>query len=200
MLRLAIAALLVALPAVASADPTMRFGLTFGVDRNMPEAKQYGPLLGVGLHHGRFGAEAHYSYLSFMDPDTTIHRVGFNVRADLWRMYRLGLCSSTPRGHGCLQTKAFYGELGAARRFGHWRATDLAMSDTTSQREVSATLGYELGLPGRGAWDIGLRFSVARRDPQLGMSCRGTGCVVNANDPGGASVGAMLEWTWIYGR
>ena len=207
MLRIAIAAVLVAVPAVASADPTVRFGLTFGMDRNMPEAKQYGPLVGVGLHHGRFAAEANYAYLSFMDPDTQIHRLGFNLRADLWRMYRLGLCNSAPRGYGCLQTKAFYGELGAARRFGYWRATDRALNDTTSQREISATIGYELGLPGRGAWDLGLRFSIAKRDPELSMSCRsttGTSCTSVGpsigHDAPGAAVGAMIEWTWIYGR
>jgi hypothetical protein len=203
MMRLAIVALLVAVPAVASADPTMRFGLTFGIDRNMPEAKQYGPLLGLGLSHGRFGAEANYSYLSFMDPDTRIHRVGFNLRADLWRSYRLGLCNATPRGYGCLQSKAFYGELGVARRFGRWYANDYAKNETHSQREVAATIGYELGLPGRGAWNLGFRFSVANRDPELYTTCRsttGTSCPSIGYDPPGAAVGAMLEWTWIYGR
>jgi hypothetical protein len=203
MMRLAIAATLLAVPAVASADPTMRFGLTFGIDRNMPEAKQYGPLVGVGFNHDRFSAEANYSYLSFMDPDTQIHRFGVNLRADLWRMYRLGMCNDTPRGYGCMQSKAFFGELGVARRFGHWRATDTAMNDTTSQREVSATLGYELGLPGRGAWDLGFRFAVAKRDPELYTSCRSTGgmaCPSIGYDPPGAAVSAMLEWTWIYGR
>jgi hypothetical protein len=203
MMKLAIAALLLAVPAIATADPTIRGGLTFGIDRNMPEAKQYGPLLGLGMNHGRFSAEANYSYLSFMDPDTRIHRVGFNARVDLWRLYKLGLCNGSPRGYGCLQTKAFFGELGVARRFGHWRATDAALHDTTSQREVSATLGYELGLPGRGAWDLGFRFSVARRDPELYMTCRtasGTVCPSIGYDPPGATFGAMVEWTWIYGR
>jgi hypothetical protein len=203
MLRLAIAATLLAVPAVASADPTMRFGLTFGVDRNMPEAKQYGPLLGVGLAHDRFSAEANYSYLSFMDPDTKIHRVGLNLRADLWRQYKMGICNNTPHGYGCLQSKAFFGGIGVARRFGHWRATDTAMNDTTSQREVSATLGYELGLPGSGAWDLGFRFAVARRDPELYNTCRsttGVSCPQIGYDPPGAAVSAMLEWTWIYGR
>lgn len=203
MLKLAAAALLFALSTVAHADPTMRFGLTFGIDRNMPEAKQYGPLIGVGLHQGRFGVEADYSYLSFMDPNTQIHRVDFNLRADLWRQYKLGLCNATPRGYGCMQTKAFFGELGIARRFGHWRATDQALADTTSQREVAATVGYELGLPGRGAWDLGLRFSVSRRDPELYTSCRtstGTACPSIGYDPPAANFGAMLEWTWIYGR
>jgi hypothetical protein len=159
------------------------------------------------MNHGRFSAEANYSYLSFMDPDTRIHRAGFNLRADLWRMYKLGMCNSTPKGYGCIQSKAFFGELGVARRFGHWRANDYARNDTTSQREVSATLGYELGLPGRGAWDLGFRFAVAARDPELmGTSCRtsggtggGTSCPSIGYDPPPA-LSAMLEWTWIYGR
>ena len=203
MLRLATAALLLAVPAIASAEPTMRFGLTFGVDRNMPEAKQYGPLVGVGLHQGRFAVEANYSYLSFMDPSTRIHRVDFNVRADLWRQYKLGLCNAAPHRYRCEQTKAFFGEVGIARRTGHWRATEQALHETTSQREVSATVGYELGLPGRGAWDLGFRFSVSRRDPELYTSCRtstNVACPAIGYDPPGATVGLMLEWTWIYGR
>src|SRR6478609_3267499 len=145
MLKRAALILLVA-SSSASADPTLRFGLTFGIDRNMPEAKQYGPLIAVGLHDQRFGAELHYAYLSFMDPETQIHRVGVSLRGDIFREYVTRSCPM-PSSKSCREARALFGELGAARRFGHWRATDEATQDTTSQSEASAALGYELGLP-----------------------------------------------------
>src|SRR6478609_4830237 len=149
MLKRAALILLVA-SSSASADPTLRFGLTFGIDRNMPEAKQYGPLIAVGLHDQRFGAELHYAYLSFMDPSTQIHRVGIALRGDIFREYVTRSCPMPSRS-SCREARALFAEIGAAERFGHWRATDVATVDTTSQHEVDIGLGYELGLPTRGA-------------------------------------------------
>lgn len=177
----------------AHADPTVRFGLTFGVDRNMPEAHEYGPLIAIGAHSGRFAAEAHYTYLSFMDPDTTIHRAGVALRSDLWRRNR-------PRigAPGYIHSRAVFGELGAAKRFGSWRATELAPSETTSQDEVSAALGLELS-DNRGAWLGALRFSMARRDPQLGAVCRGM-CMSLPGDDGGLAESVMFEFTFLLNR
>lgn len=198
------ALILVVTAATAHADPTLRFGLTFGIDRNMPEAKQYGPLVAVGLHDRRFGAELHYAYLSFMDPATQIHRVGVALRGDLFREYVTRSCPMPSRA-SCREARALFGELGAAKRFGHWRATDVSTHDTTAQSEVSVALGYELGLPTRGAFQLGLRLSVARRDPELvsAIACRG--CTtqpaplpMDVEHP--LAVGLMLEWAWLFGR
>lgn len=198
------ALLLLAASTTASADPTVRFGLTFGVDRNMPEAKQYGPLVAVGLHDERFGAEVHYAYLSFMDPSTLIHRVGVALRGDIFREYVTRSCPM-PSRHSCREARALFGELGAAKRFGHWRATDLATHDTTAQTEASAALGYELGLPTRGAFQLSLRLSVARRDPELitALACRGcatTPATMPTEVASPLAAGLMLEWAWIFGR
>ena len=201
MRKLAIAAVVatLALTTTAHADPGVRFGLTFGIDRNMPEAKQYGPLVGVVEHAGRFSAEANYSFLSFMDPDTVIHRVGVGLRANLWErhLYFPGTCYLCTHGP-TIEKRAIYAGLGVARRFGHWRATDLAMDETTRQDEANASVGFQMG-----PWDLGVRLSVSRRDPELYTACRsasGTSCPAIGYDPPGAAGGAMLEWTWIYGR
>ena len=196
----AVVVVLLAATTAARAEPTFRMGLTYGIDGNIPEAKEYGPLAAVGLSTGRFGIEAHYAYISFMDPDQSIHRIGIGLRADLWRRFEMRLCNAVPAGRPCVQTSALYGELGAARRFGQWRANDMALHDTTSQREVAATIGYELGLPGHCVWQLGLRVSMARRDPELGSACRGSGCVLTMGDTGGMASSAMLEWAWLFGH
>ena len=198
MLKRAILVLLASATS-ASADPTLRFGLTFGVDDNIPEAKQYGPMLAVGLSESRFGAELQYSYLSFMDPSTEVHRVGVALRGDIMRRHVRRLCPM-PSRFACTESRALYGEVGAAHRFGHWRATDLATRDTTSQREVSAALGIELGLPTRGAWQLGLRLSAARRDPELMFSCRGCSVMPMTTESSPVALGLMLEWAWLFGR
>lgn len=198
------ALLLLVMASTAIADPTLRFGLTFGIDRNIPEAKQYGPLVAAGLHDQRFGAEVHYAYLSFMDPSTQIHRVGVALRGDIFREYVTRSCPM-PSRNSCREARALFGELGAAKRFGRWRATDLATHDTTAQSEVSAALGYELGLPTRGAFQLSLRLSVARRDPELitAIACRGcttqpSTMVTEVSQP--LAAGLMLEWAWLFGR
>lgn len=193
------ALILLATATTASADPTLRFGLTFGVDDNIPEAKQYGPMIAVGVSDQRFGAELQYSYLSFMDPSTQVHRVGVALRGDLMRRYVVRSCPM-PSRFSCRESRALYGEVGAAQRFGRWRAHDYAMHDTTSQREVTAAMGIELGLPTRGAWQLGLRVSAARRDPELMFSCRGCTVQPMTTEASPVALGVMLEWAWLFGR
>jgi hypothetical protein len=70
---------------------------------------------------------------------------------------------------------------------------------------VSAALGYELGLPTRGAFQLGLRLSVSRRDPELvsAIACRGcttqpAAVPMAVEHP--LAMGLMLEWAWLFGR
>ena len=167
---------------VAHAEPVARFGMTFGVDRNAPEAHEVGPLVGVGATLGRFTGEVNYTYLSMMDPDTSIHRVGVALRADFMR------CET------CKDSNSIYAELGAARKMGHWRVAEGI--DSTEQSELSVAGGYQLS---RG-WQLGLRLGVARRDPMLGATCRGIGCSVAMPGSTGLAESVMLEWMFLVGR
>ena len=71
----------------AHADPLLRFGMTFGVDRNIPEAHEFGPMVGVGANAGRFSAEANYAYLSMFADDARVHRAGVALRMDIARWW-----------------------------------------------------------------------------------------------------------------
>jgi hypothetical protein len=177
--------LVLLLAGVAHADPVARFGMTFGVDRNAPEAHEVGPLIGLGATFGRFTGEANYTYLSFMDPDTSIHRVGIALRADFLRT-----CSTIT----CNGGNAVYAELGAAQRKGRW----LVAEDTyaTSQSEVYVSGGYQLAA-GAGRWQIGLRLGIAPRDPMLDTACRGIGCPVAMPASSGIAESLMAEWMWL---
>jgi len=174
--------------AEAIADPQFRFGLTFGVNRNIPEAQEFGPMFGVGMGAGRFSGELNYSYLSMFDQATRVHRAGVALRMDFVRTWDLRK-----------QSKAFYGELGAARRFGYWSVNDLMPVEDKAQSELQLAAGYELSGHG-GAWQLALRFGFARRDPQLGSACRGIGCPVAMPASSGVAESMMLEWTWLLNR
>jgi len=174
--------------AEAMADPQVRFGLTFGVDRNIPEAQEFGPMVGVGMGTGRFSGELNYSYLSMFDEATRVHRAGVSLRMDFVRTWDMSKTS-----------KAFYGELGAARRFGYWSVNDLMPVEDKSQSELQLAAGYELSGHG-GAWQLAVRFGFSRRDPDLGSACRGIGCPVAMPASSGIAESMMLEWTWLLNR
>lgn len=184
MSRALIAGALVVMCARADADPLVRFGMTFGVDRNVPEAHEFGPMLALGGHVGRFSGEANYSYLSFFDDDTRIHRAGVALRMDIVRSFRLDRSS-----------RAIYGEVGAAQRVGHWRVNDIALAEHKTQNELQVAAGYELSGNG-GSWQLALRLGVSRRDPMLGVACRGVTCPVAMPASTGLAESVMLEWTW----
>ncbi len=190
MARLLLVGVVVVLcSARADAGPLVRFGMTFGINANIPEAQEFGPLIAVGASAGRFSGEANYSYLSFFDDDTRIHRVGVALRMDLARRYSL-----------TNQSRAFYGEVGAARRIGYWRVGEYVDPQHKSVGELQLALGYELADP-TAAWQIALRLGLARRDPMLDTVCRGTSCAVpQGTSSSGVAESLMLEWTWILGR
>lgn len=172
----------------------MRFGLTYGVDRNAPEAREVGPMIALGARAGRFGAEVNYTYLSFVDPDDRVHRAGVALRFDLIEYTRLG------GGLALDHRGAVYAELGAAIRFGEWRPNPTINRTTSRQDELQLAIGHEL----EDRWHIALRFGVARQDPLLGASCRTTGgsmCTDIVMDPNAGDVAesVMLESTFALG-
>jgi hypothetical protein len=185
---LVVGGLLVLCVASAKADPLVRFGMTFGIDRNVPEAHEFGPMIALGGNLGRFSGEANYSYLSFFDDDTRIHRAGVALRMDIVRSFDLH--------HG---SKALYGELGAAQRMGHWRVNDVVDPAYKTQPELQVAAGYELSGNG-GAWQLALRFGFSKRDPMLGVACRGITCPVAMPASTGVAESVMLEWTWLLFR
>jgi hypothetical protein len=171
----------------ADADPLVRFGMTFGVNRNIPEAQEFGPMLAVGANAGRFSGELNYSYLSMFDTTSRVHRAGVALRMDIARYWSLR------------SSRAFYGEVGAAQRVGTWSVNDYDPAVDKSQGELQLAAGYELSGNG-GAWQLALRFGFARRDPMLGSSCRGTGCSIAMPSSTGIAESVMLEWTWLLFR
>lgn len=171
----------------AEADPLVRFGMTFGINRNIPEAQEFGPMLAVGANAGRFAGELNYSYLSMFDDVSRVHRAGVAFRMDVVRSWDLSGGS-----------RAFYGELGAARRVGSWSVNDFDPVTDKSQDELQLAAGYELSNDG-GSWQVALRFGFARRDPMLDVACRGITCPVAMPASSGIAESVMLEWTWILG-
>jgi len=171
------------------ADPLVRFGMTFGVNRNIPEAQEFGPMLAVGANAGRFTGEINYSYLSMFDDVARVHRAGVALRMDLVRTWQ----SWRRRA-----SRAFYGELGVARRMGHWSVNDAEPATDKQQNELQVAAGYELSGNGA-AWQLALRFGFARRDPMLEVACRGATCPIAMPASTGIAESVMLEWTWILG-
>ena len=172
--------------AEAAADPVLRFGLTSGANRNSAEAAEVGPLFAVGASAGRFVGEVTYSYLSFMDPDTGIHRAGVALRSDLTTW-------GSPR-----YFKTLYGEVGVSKRWGEWRVGEQTQVSPHNQNEVHFSVGYQLDTK----WQLALRVAFARRDPMAPAECpHGLACSVSVMPQSTGLVnGVMLEWMFMLGR
>jgi hypothetical protein len=170
----------------AAADPVLRFGLTSGANRNSAEAAEVGPMFAFGAGAGRFVGEVTYSYLSFMDPDTAIHRSGVAVRADIasWGSERYW--------------KTLTGEVGVSHRWGSWRVSEQSLIEARSQNEVHASVGYQLDTK----WQLALRVAVARRDPMAPAECpNGFACSVSVMPTSTGLINSvMLEWMFMLGR
>jgi len=200
------AALLVALSATtAAADPALRFGLTGALaDQGAPQQHQFGPMIAVGARVGPVLGEVDYAYLSFMDPDTVdggMHRLGVNLRADLYRD------ANRPCLRGLACTKAFsvFAELGAGMRYGQWALDAHRRSPSTSDRQREAHVGAGIALdntlaPRRLGWQLGVRLAAAPRD-DLMLACRGTSCAADGIDRSGEiDYSFLVEWTFLVGR
>jgi hypothetical protein len=146
----------------ATAGPTTRFGLSFGLgEENAPDQFPIGPVVGLGTRVGPVLAEVDYAYL-IIAPDTasgSMHRLGFNVRADLYR--------DTDRPctlvFGCTRAMSVYGEAGVAMRYVSWDM-GYGVVDRYRQREAHLGVGIELDnqiAPKRYGWQFGVRIAFA---------------------------------------
>jgi len=193
-----------ALASPASAGPTARFGLTYGLDD--PEAAaatpiELGPMVAIGYRLGPFVAEGEWAYLSFFDPEASpagVHRLGLTLRADLLR----SIGPPCFRWYDCTHGSGIYGEVGAAERFGHWQLDANHESPIdTPQGEVHVGLGFELDNrvhPNRDGWQVGLRLAFSHADSVPMSTCRGT-CPVTLNG-GGLQEALLLEWMFLIGK
>lgn len=189
----------------AAADPAVRFGLTGAIaDQGTPSQTPFGPMIALGTRIGPILGEIDYAYLSFVDPETVdggMHRLGVNVRADVYRD------TNRPCLYGLACTKAFtlYAELGAGMRYGQWALDAYRRSPATSDRQREAHLGFGMSIdnqlnPRRLGWQLGFRITAAPRD-DLMLACRGESCAADGIDRSGAiDYSFLFEWTFLIGR
>lgn len=170
----------------AAADPTMRFGLTSGANRQTAEGAEIGPMFAFGASAGRFVGEASYSYLSFVDPGTATHRAGVALRTDL-------VSWGTPRF-----VKTLTGEVGVSHRWGTWRVGGEMHAAARDQNEAHVGLGYQLDAK----WQFNLRVGLARPDANQPTMCPpGVLCrQIEMDSPTDLIGSVMLEWMFLLGR
>ena len=177
--KLAIAVVLGGLTATAAGSPQVRFGLTSGANRNTPEGAELGPMVAAGMSAGRFTAEIAYSFLSFTDPDTEIHRTGVALRAGLTTW-------GSPR-----YWRTLFGEVGVSKRWGQWGANE------SSQNEMHVGVGLQLD----DKWQFGVRLGAARIDPVVAGGGCGSGVCAAASmvmpESSGLAGSIMLEWMFM---
>jgi hypothetical protein len=200
-----LSALVVATASAAHAGPALRFGLTGALaDQGAPSQDQFGPMFALGARVGPILGEVDYAYLSFVDPETVdggMHRLGFNLRADVYRN------ANRPclRGIACTQAVSVYAELGAAMRYGQWALDARNRSPSHSDRQREAHLGVGFALdnqisPIRHGWQLGFRLTGAPRD-DLMIACRGTSCATPQPERSGEiDLSFLVEWTFLIGH
>lgn len=198
--------ILVAISSTAYAGGALRFGVTAGLkDPDATGHFELGPMIGVGERLGPFLGELDYSYLSFIDPDTTggeVQRVGANLRFDVDRSY--GRCLF----YACTRATSFYVEAGAAERFGHWFVNDTHFTPVRSPNpEAHVGLGLEFDneiKPHRNGWEFGLRFAMTPKDSLLDSACRGSSCTASmttsTESTGGTNFSVFVEWMYLLGN
>lgn len=187
---------------LATAAPSMRFGVTTAL--HDPDASghfELGPMLGLGVRLGRFLIDADYAYLSFIDPDTrggSVQRLGANLRFDVVRS--LHNCTR----YACTRATSFYVEAGAAERYGHWFIDDLHVAPLTSPTpEVHFGLGFEWDneiTPHRNGWQFGLRVALTPKDaePDLAIAARSSTMQPSSSDSG-TNASVFVEWMYLLG-
>ena len=192
----------VLLGGVAHADgPTARFGLTGAfADQSAPDMAQLGPLVAMGERWGALVGEVEYAYLSFFGANLD-HRVGLNLRADLYRTAG-GTCMLS---YACTKGTTFFGEVGAAERFGHL-PLDGQHPDpiATHQPEAHVSLGIELEnqlAPHRNGWQFALRFAMTPSESTLGVACRGATCTTGlTSTQRSVDTAVLFEWMYVLGH
>jgi hypothetical protein len=200
---LLVVSVLAAVP--AAADPALRFGLTGALaDQGAPMQNPFGPMIAVGARVGPILGEVDYAYLSFVDPDTIdggMHRLGFNLRGELYRDANRPCIGRI----GCTKAFTLYAELGAAMRYGQWALDAYRRSPANSDRQREAHIGAGIALdnqlrPRRLGWQLGFRLAAAPRD-DLMLACRGESCAAGEIDRSGSiDYSLLFEWTFLIGR
>ncbi len=213
-----VATMVLSLSTLATAGPTMRFGLTGALeDQGAPGKYVFGPLVALGLRGGPFVGEVEWAYLSFFDPDTTdggVHRLGVSLRADLVRTF----ASHCLFRGGCTRAQSLWVEAGAGERFGRWQLDAAHMAPASDhQPEVHVAAGIELDnqiAPMRNGFQLGVRLAVAPRGYDPASACRSSGgCALgqpvaggstgnagNTGNNGGYDASVLLEWMFFFGR
>jgi hypothetical protein len=196
MLR-SVAVAVLALPAIATAAPSTRFGVTAAL--HDPDASghfELGPMAAIGARLGRFVGEVDYAYLSFIDPDVRggqVQRLGANLRFDVDRSFRR--CTR----YACTRATSFYIEGGAAERFGHWFVDDAHVQPLRSPNpELHLGLGLELDnqiAPHRNGWQFGLRIAFTPKDVEP-VAFRGG---MSSSDTSGMNTSVFFEWMYLLG-
>jgi hypothetical protein len=205
-MRRAIVSVSVALLASsAAADPSVRFGLTGALaDQGAPSQAPFGPMIALGARVGPIVGEVDYAYLSFVDPETIdggMHRLGVNLRADVYRDEDRPCIA----GIACTRALTLYAELGAGMRYGQWAldAYRRAPADSDKQREAHIGLGIAFDNqlhPHRLGWELGFRLTAAPRD-DLMLACRGGSCGADGIDRSGKlDYSLLFEWMFLIGR
>ena len=204
-MRRLILLLLVGVATPAAADPALRFGLTGAIaDQGAPMQYPFGPMIALGARVGPVLAEVDYAYLSFVDPDTVdggMHRLGLNVRGELYRNANKPCLLRM----GCTKAVTLYAELGAGMRYGQWTLDAYRRSPANSDRQREAHVGVGIALdnqlyPRRLGWQLGLRLAAAPRD-DLMLACRGgESCVGDVDRSGATDLSLLFEWTFLIGR
>ena len=189
----------------ALADPSIRFGLTGALaDQGAPSQTPFGPTIALGARLGPIVGEVDYAYLSFVDPETVdggMHRLGFNLRGDLYRDTNRPCFA----GLACTKGLTLYAELGAGMRYGQWALDSMRRSPSASDRQREAHLGFGIALdnqikPTRLGWQLGFRVAAAPRD-DLMLACRGATCTSDGIDRSGEiDYSFLFEWTFLIGR
>jgi hypothetical protein len=182
---------------VASAEPTARFGMTFGFDR-AAAGLQTGPQLAVGERLGSFVGEVEYAYLSFFDAQAGIQRVGLTLRGDLFHTH------PSCEHYACTRRSTIYAELGADERFGHWSPAAEGIAPASgAQPEAHLGFGLELDnelVPHRNGWQFGVRFELAPHGAMESEACRGASCMAGEmTQSSKLDEAVFLEWTFVLG-
>ena len=189
----------------ASADPSVRFGLTGALaDQGAPSQAPFGPMIAVGARVGPIVGEGDYAYLSFVDPETIdggMHRLGVNLRGDLYRDADRPCIA----GIACTKALTLYAELGVGMRYGQWALDAYRRSPSNSDKQREAHIGFGVAFdnqlsPHRLGWELGFRLTAAPRD-DLMLACRGESCAADGIDRSGKlDYSFLFEWMFLIGR
>jgi hypothetical protein len=206
MRKLASLVVVCVLGGTAAAGPTVRFGMTFGADRDA-DVPLLGPAVALGYRAGPIVVEGEWAWLSFLDGLASqggVHRLGVTLRAELAR--HLTHCMSRPDLYACTHAKSFYIEAGAAERFGQFMDTGVAVPRTSPWPELHVGGGIELDNKigvSRHGWQFGLRLAVAHNDgaAMMQVACRtATGGCTSPGGPATTDLAVLAEWMYLLGH